>query len=286
MNNKNLFVLPFDHRASFAEKLLGYTENMTDKEKQIVTQYKQMIYESIYKAIEMGIPKESSAVLVDEVYGLDILKDAKANGLVVMQTVEKSGLENFEFEYGDDFGNHLLNVNPTYAKALIRYDVLLDNSAQLNKLKILSEFVHKNNIMLLIEPLMKSRGDQKEYDKEYRYIDQMQMMKEMGEYGIKADIWKIEGLYEGDQYRQVVDVAKKYNTEMGVIILGRNETKENVLKWINAGKNVEGVIGFAIGRTIFWGPLTKYKNGMMSRDEAIHLIAKEYFEYYKEFMNK
>jgi 5-dehydro-2-deoxygluconokinase len=283
---RNLFVLPFDHRANFAQKLLGFSENPSPEEKAIVTEYKKIIYDAIWSAIEMGIPKSESAVLVDEVYGLDILKDAKARGLVTMQTVEKSGKEEFEFEFGEDnFGEHLLAIMPTYAKALVRYDVNKDNSIQLARLKKLSDFCRESDIQLLIEPLMQLRGDQSDFDHNQRYKDLIMMMREMQSVGIEADVWKIEGLYEKYQYEEVVRQARntRVRERVALIILGRNETKEHVMQWIEAGRDVEGVVGFAVGRTIFWHPLMQFKEGKITREEAVNQIAEDYVEYWKVF---
>ncbi len=281
----NLFVLPFDHRAGFAQKMLGFGEVLTLDEKRMVTSYKQIIYDAIFKAIDMGIAKENSAVLVDEVYGLEILKDAKEKGLITMQTTEKSGQDFFDFEY-ENWKEHLLDVMPSFAKALVRYDVSADNTEQLARLKLLSDFCIENKIGLLIEPLMQNKSYEKEiYDAEYRYLDLIKMILEMQNFGIEADVWKIEGLYAKEQYIDVVTVAR--NTEergnVGIIILGRNETKEHVMQWIIAGRDVDGVLGFAVGRTIFWEPLMKYKNSEISRSIAVDMIAEDCFSYYKLF---
>jgi myo-inositol catabolism protein IolC len=286
-SQKNLFVLPFDHRAGFAQKMLGFGEILTLDEKKIVTSYKQIIYEAIFKAIDMGIAKQDSAVLVDEVYGLSILKDAKEKGLITMQTTEKSGQDFFDFEY-EDWKDHLLNIKPSYAKALVRYDVSADNKEQLGRLKELSDFCVENKIGLLIEPLMQNKNFEKEiYDNEYRYLDLIKMIIEMQDFDIEADIWKIEGLYKKEQYEEIVKVARngENRSEVGLIILGRNETKEHVNAWIVAGREVEGVLGFAVGRTIFWEPLMKYKNEEISRSMTIDMIAEDYFSYYKLFKN-
>lgn len=283
---KHLFVLPFDHRANFAQKLLGFSENPSPEEKEIVTEYKKIIYDAIWAAIEMGIPKAESAVLVDEVYGLEILKDAKARGLVTMQTVERSGRDEFEFEFGEnDFAEHLLEVRPTYAKALVRYDVNKDNSVQLARLKKLSDFCSESGIKLLIEPLMQLRGEQSDFDHNQRYKDLILMMREMQAVGIEADVWKIEGLYEKYQYEEVVRQARNTRAReyVSIIILGRNETKEHVMQWIEAGRGVEGVAGFAVGRTIFWHPLMQFKEGKITREEAVKQIAEDYVEYWKVF---
>lgn len=221
----NLYVLPFDHRSGFA-KLLGFEEPLTEDQVQTIKDYKHIIYQAIFRS---KVPKDESAVLVDEVYGFDILKDATTQGLVTMQTVEKSGQERLDFEYGDEYKEHLLSIIPTYAKVLIRYDVNQDNSDQIDKLKELSLFVHANNIGLLIEPLMQSDLDKSVYDMENRYKDVIRMISDIQDAGIEADVWKIEGFYSKEQYEAVAEVAKRDGREdIKIIILGRNETKEHV----------------------------------------------------------
>lgn len=298
--DKKLFVLPFDHRASFSEKLLGFKGDLNDNQKQTVTDYKTIIYEAIDKAVDFGVPLENSSVLVDEIFGMNILKDAKSRGITTMQTVEKSGQEEFFCEFGENFGEHLLTINPTFAKILVRYNPEGDrelNQRQLTKIKVVSDFVHANNIKLLVEPLViptesqlaeldaDKKVAQNKFDKERRSDLEVQMIKEMQEVGIEADVWKIEGFYAKEDYEKVVKQARNSDTRknVGIIILGRGETKENVIKWIEAGKNVEGVIGFAVGRTVFWEPLELYRDQKISRDEAIEMIAREYYNFYSVF---
>ncbi len=292
-----LYVLPFDHRASFSEKMLGFTSEITRAQKQTITDYKTIIYEAIDRAIELGVPLSSSAVLVDEIFGFEILKDAKSRGIVTMQTVEKSGQEEFECEFGDDFGAHLLAVKPTFAKVLVRYNASGDkelNERQRERLKKVSDFVHTHGIKLLIEPLVppnegnlsQVHGDHAQYDKEIRPSLTVQMIEEFQAAGIEADIWKIEGMEDREHYDAIVHTARigDARKDVGIIILGRAETKERVSHWINAGKRIDGVIGFAVGRTVFWDPLVLYRDGKISKEEAIGMIAKEYYSYYQLFV--
>lgn len=278
---KNLYVLPFDHRSGFA-KLLGFEEPLNEEQINKIKDYKHVIYEAIFKS---SVPKDESAVLVDEVYGLDILKDAKEKGLITMQTVEKSGQDKFQFEYGPEYQKHLLDIMPTYAKVLIRYDVKVDNKDQIKKLRELSDFVHANGIGLLIEPLMQDFGDKFIYDHSLRYMDVIKMIMDMQNAGVEADVWKIEGFYEESQYKEVAAMARRDDREkVKIIILGRNETRENVKLWIEAGRNICN--GFAVGRTIFWQPLSDFKDGKISREEAINKIAKDYEYYYNIFIGQ
>ncbi len=45
--------------------------------------------------------------------------------------VERSGQDEFDFEYGDDFGAHIEAFDPTFAKVLVRYNP--DGDADLNR---------------------------------------------------------------------------------------------------------------------------------------------------------
>ena len=51
-------------------------------------------------------------MLVDEQFGSDIPKRAKEEGLVLSMPVEKSGQDEFDFQYGEDFGKHIAELRP------------------------------------------------------------------------------------------------------------------------------------------------------------------------------
>lgn len=42
---------------------------------------------------------------------------------------------------------------------------------------------------------------------------------------------------------------------------------------------VPGLIGFAVGRTSFWGPLSDFKDGRIARETAVSQIARRYQEW-------
>jgi myo-inositol catabolism protein IolC len=295
-HSQTLCVLPFDHRASFSKGLFG-EENPTAETIEKVKKFKHIIYESIFVATkELGMPENELCVLVDEIFGGDILRDAVSKGLKTMQTVEKSGQEEFMFEFGSDFGTHLLDFKATFAKALVRYNPEGDadmNKRQLTRLKVLSDFVHAHNIKLLIEPLVPATKEQLEsvggekhrYDLEVRPGLVVRMIKEMQNAGIECDVWKIEGFEEREMYEIVS--AQACNTpereQVGIIILGRGETDTVVEKWIRAGKGVPGVIGFAVGRTVFWNPLVAFRDGIIDEEATKMQIAKNFIHFYNVF---
>ena len=118
----DLYILPFDHRTAFQKELLGKTTNILPSEHAFIRESKMVIYNSFKYIIGKGAPKENLAILVDEEYGSEILEKAKSDEITRILTVEKSGQNEFEFEYGEDFREHILKFKPEYTKILIRYN--------------------------------------------------------------------------------------------------------------------------------------------------------------------
>jgi len=77
----------------------------------------------------------------------------------------------------------------------------------------------------------------------------------------------------------LVEQAQAGGRKAGVITLGRGESKELVEKWLKTGSSIRGIIGFAVGRTIFWDPLFELKAGKISRQSAIDKIAQNYLDF-------
>jgi len=68
------------------------------------------------------VSKQDAAILVDEQFGAAILRDAKAQGYHFACPAEKSGQEEFDFLYGEDFAAHIEAFQPTFCKVLVRYN--------------------------------------------------------------------------------------------------------------------------------------------------------------------
>jgi len=272
---RKLFILPFDHRSSFA-KLLGFANSkLSLEEKEIIIGAKEIIYSAFKRAVEEEISKEQAAILIDEEYGDKIIRDAIAQDFNVILSTEKSGQEEFVFEYGDDFASHIEKYKPTFAKALIRYQSDMDWS----KLKMLSDYCHSHGYKFLLEVLMGINIPNAK--------NLLPAIIDLREKGIEPDVWKLEGMENKNDYELVVvKIHEGGRQNVGLIILGRGESKEKVEQWIRAGKDVGGIIGFAVGRTIFREPLTEYRNGKIEKEKAIEIIKNNFLHFYNIFTNK
>src|SRR5690606_421556 len=146
------------------------------------------------KAVQAGVPREKAGILVDEQFGSEILRDARAQGYMSACPAEKSGQDEFDFEYGDEFGAHINKFQPTFVKVLVRYNPEGDadlNRRQNERLKRLADYCHShgNKFMfeLLVpatkEQLAKVGGDTARYDKEMRPSLMITAMKQIQDAG-------------------------------------------------------------------------------------------------------
>jgi 5-dehydro-2-deoxygluconokinase len=63
------------------------------------------------------------------------------------------------------------------------------------------------------------------------------------------------------------------------VVLGRGANDEKVDHWLTQAAPVEGFVGFAIGRSIWWDPLKAYVDGKTERSVAARQIAKNFLRF-------
>src|SRR5215472_6143359 len=271
--DKPLYILPFDHRGSFETKMFGWHGELTAAQTAEIAAAKQVIYDGFKAAIAAGVPKEKAGILVDEQFGGAILRDARANGYHAACPAEKSGQDEFDFEYGADFAKHIEAVQPSFCKVLVRYNPEGDaalNQRQTARLKQLSDYLHSKRqsrfMFELLVPAVKAqldrlKGDKKAYDLELRPKLMVQTIQQLQDAGVEPDVWKIEGLDRREDCEKIVAAARRGGRDkVGCIILGRGEDDNKVREWLTTAAQVQGFIGFAVGRTAFWDPLMNWKD--------------------------
>ena len=287
-----LYVLPFDHRGSFETKMFGWHGDLTPEQTAEIAAAKRVIYDGFRAAIDAGVPKEKAAILVDEQFGAAILRDASASGFMTACPAEKSGQEEFDFEYGEDFASHIEAIHPTFTKVLVRYNTGADpamNERQAAKLKRLSDYLRsKDDIRFMFEMLVPAekaqleqlKGDKKAYDLELRPKLMVQAIEALQDAGVEPDVWKVEGLDRREDCENIVAAAHRGGRDqVGCIILGRGENDERVQEWLAIAASVKGFIGFAVGRTDFWEPLVGFRAKKITREAAVAEIARRYREF-------
>jgi myo-inositol catabolism protein IolC len=286
--DRPLYLLAFDHRGSFQKGLFGVEGTPSPEIQALVSDTKQVIYEAFEAAIARGASRETSGILVDEQLGADIARRAKAGSFVLAMPVEKSGQDEFDFEFGEDFGRHVEAFDPTFAKVLVRYNPEGDreiNRRQAERLARLGVWLHERDRRYLFELLVPATakqlarvgGDAHRYDTEIRPSLVVRTIGELQAAGVEPDVWKIEGLDARGDCERVAEQARAGGRDGVVcIVLGRGADEAGVRRWLEAGAGVLGYAGFAIGRTLWWNELTGYIGGSLTREAAAERIAGNY----------
>jgi 5-dehydro-2-deoxygluconokinase len=283
--------LPFDHRATFTQEMFGWHEPLSPEQTAEIVSVKRVIFDGLRAAVADGVPQDRAGILVDEEFGADILHDARKLGLITACPAEKSGQDEFQFEYGSAYVGHIEQFDPTFCKVLVRYNPGGDkgmNRRQAARLRELSDYLHGSGRLFMFELLVPANSaqlqrlghDRKAYDLQLRPTLTVQAIHELQDSGVEPDVWKIEGLEEKDDCQRVVAAARRVGREgVGCIILGRHEDEPTVRRWLVVAAGVPGYIGFAVGRTTFWGPLVDYRAKKIARDTAVARIAASYREW-------
>jgi myo-inositol catabolism protein IolC len=281
-----LYILAFDHRGSFQKKMFGIQGDPTPEEAETIASAKRLIFEGMLDAVQRGAEAGASGVLVDEQFGSDIPERAREHGLKLAMPVEKSGQDEFDFEYGDDFGAHIEKFDPDFSKVLVRYNPEGDaamNERQLERLKRLADWLHERDRKFLFELLVPATegqlasvdGDSDRYDAELRPQLMRRAIEEIQHFGIEVDIWKIEGVDRREDDEMLAEQTRSGEGREGVacVVLGRGASTEKVEQWLRAAAPVEGFVGFAIGRSIWWDALRGWLDSTLERDAAAEQIA-------------
>jgi 5-dehydro-2-deoxygluconokinase len=287
-----LYILAFDHRGSFQKKMFGIQGDPTPEETETIASAKRLIFEGMLEAVRRGAEAGATGVLVDEQFGSDIPARARKHGLKLAMPVEKSGQDEFDFEYGEDFGAHIEKFNPDFSKVLVRYnpeDDAATNERQLGRLKRLADWLHEHERKFLFELLVPATeaqlasvdGDNDRYDAELRPELMRRAIEEIQNFGIEVDIWKIEGVDRREDDEMLAEQARSGPGREGVVcvVLGRGASTEKVEEWLRAAAPIDAFVGFAIGRSIWWDALKGWLSGELEREAAASQVADHYLHF-------
>jgi len=292
-----LYILAFDHRGSFQKKMFGIQGDPTAEETETIADAKRLIFEGMLEAVQRGAEAGATGVLVDEQFGSNIPQRAGEHGLQLAMPVEKSGQNEFDFDYGDDFPAHIEKFDPDFSKVLVRYnpddpDTAM-NERQLGRLKRLSDWLHANDRKFLFELLVPATeeqlsqvgGDGDRYDAELRPELMRRAIEDIQNAGIEPDVWKIEGVDERSDAARLAEQTRTGEGREGVVcvLLGRGASTEKVEHWLREASGVDGFVGFAIGRSIWWDALKGYLDSELERDAAVTRVAESYLHFVRVY---
>jgi myo-inositol catabolism protein IolC len=289
--DQKLYILAFDHRGSFQKKFFGIEGEPDPEQTAMIADAKHLIFEGLQQAVTAGADASITGVLVDEQFGGSVPEEARAQGLKLAMPAERSGQNMFDFQYGEDFAKHIEQFDPDFVKVLVRYNPdgdARENSEQVAKLKRLSDWLGAHDRKFLFELLVPAEetqlqavdGDTDRYDSELRPELMRRTIAALQDAKLEVDIWKIEGVDERSDCEMLVAQARSGGRDGVVcVVLGRGADDAKVDQWLTAAAPVDGFVGFAIGRSIWWNPLKAYVDGKIDRAAGARKIAENYLRF-------
>ncbi len=287
-----LYILACDHRGSFTKRF-GIEGEPTPADLERIADAKHLVLEGVQAALERGADASVTGVLFDEQFAgpAGVPEQAKAMGIKLAMPVEKSGQKEFDFEYGEDFGEHIERFDPDFSKVLVRYNPGGDaemNRRQAERLRRLGDWLHEHDRLFLFELLVPAEeaqlasvdGDGDRYDAEVRPELMRATIAELQDAGVEPDIWKIEGVDDSADCERIAAQCRS-GDRGGVVcvVLGRGADNDKVDHWLREGAPVSGYVGFAIGRSIWDEPLKAFLDGSLSREDAASKVADNYMRF-------
>jgi myo-inositol catabolism protein IolC len=128
-------------------------------------------------------------------------------------------------------------------------------------------------------------GDTDRYDAELRPELMRRAIEAIQDFGIEVDIWKIEGVDQRSEAEALAEQSRRGKGREGVVcvLLGRGASTDKVECWLEQASPVDGFIGFAIGRSIWWDALKGFLAGDIARDDAAEQIASNYLHFIRVY---
>ena len=181
-----------------------------------------------------------------------------------------SGQDELRFEHGDDgFGAAIERIDPSYVKALVRYDPLGDpdrNRRQRAKLGRLQGWLDDHGRDWMLEVLVP--GDSG--------TTTAKAIDELVDAALHPAYWKLEGQASTAAHRTVAAATRGIGR---CLVLGRGADSAAVETWLQLAAPVPDYCGFAVGRTLWWEPLRAFvhdPDASHGRRATVAAIAENY----------
>ena len=254
----------FDHRNQFFD-----LAQQAGADEARIPRLKRLFVEAVAEVESRRDLQGRIGILCDDRYGQDALNDATGRGWWIGRPVELPGSNPVVFDRGRSIGTTLIGWPQEHVvKCLVQYhpddpvDHRLEQEAQV---RALYDAVQASGHELLLE-IIPPKGRPREPDTVYR------AMKRLYNLNVYAEWWKLEPMDAG-QWREIdALIAERDPYCRGVVLLGLNAPVEALARGFADARGSASCRGFAVGRTVFQEPATKWLAGAIDDNEVKRAI--------------
>lgn len=297
-DSRPIAILAFDHRGEFSRSIFDRDlHELSAEETRRLSASKMLAYEGFLAAREELPAGLRPGILADEEFARAVLERAQDRDFMLAIPVEKADQAIFQFDYGDDYLEHLTRFAPDYVKALVRLNVHDEAGAtatQLERLKVLSDALREAGLKFMFELVVRPSasqlaavgGDRQRFEDELRPSAVREAMESIHSAGIRVDVWKLEGIVRAEDAAAIVAEARSANPDAECILLGAAASSERLDAWFSVGASTDGFSGFAFGRSVWKEPLREWLAGRATEEETIERISGAYLGFVHDYLSR
>ena len=275
---KKLYILAFDHRGSFQKKFFGIEGEPDPEQTAMIADAKHLIFEGMQRAVAEGADASVTGVLVDEQFGGSVPEEAQRAGPQardagralrpehVRLPVRRATSASTSKASTPTSPRCWCATTPTATSRKTRATGQAEAPLRLASLQAAQVPVRAARAGRGPPSYSRSKASTERYDAELRPELMRRAIAEIQDAGIEVDIWKIEGVDERSDCEMLVAQARTGGRDGVVcVVFGRGADDAKVDHWLEQAAPVDGFVGFAIGRSIWWNPLKEYVDGKIER---------------------
>lgn len=274
MNLSRIYMLASDHRWQWEEWC-----DAAGIPRPRIAEAKRLVFEAFGRARDRSDDvRQHGALLLDSMYGAGAVAAAQAAGIPVGTPVERAGRFPLEWQ---DAPFHAGLAGNSFAKVLVRYRPEWEAAAkegQLAKLLELQAWCRRERMPLLVEIIIMRNGeDEREFEERGRPTLLASVIRDAYRRELVPDLWKIEATTSSTG-AAIIDAAIRERTGPRQLILGKGANAALIETWFDAAAGLPSTAGFAIGRSVFWGPCTAYLKGDADPGAAVDAMVASYLD--------
>ncbi|WP_375387476.1 2-deoxy-5-keto-D-gluconate 6-phosphate aldolase domain-containing protein [uncultured Amnibacterium sp.] len=297
MTGPALCILAMDQRDSIEQQLYDLDAALSPAAAADIAAAKLLVFRGLLDAVSDLPAGTRPGFLVDEQYGASPAVLAAADDRIALaMPLEASGREWFDFAYGHDWRTHAEFFGADHPKVLIRDNPALDpqqRAEQADRVAAISSWARRDGLPFIVELLVPATdedlagvgGDTDRYDREVRPGLTVQAIEFLQDHGVEPAIWKIEGLAALEDAERVAAAARRDDRDGRCIVLGRHAPQDQLDEWLRVAAPVDGFVGFAIGRSIWWDALRARHAGTADDAEVRRQVAANYTHFVRTYLD-
>ena len=148
----------------------------------------------------------------------------------------------------------------------------------MRKLLDLQAWCRRERMPLLVEIIIMRNGeDEREFEERGRPSMLASLIRDAYRRDLVPDLWKIEAT-SSVSGAAAIDAAIRERPGPRQLILGKGADAATIERWFETAAPLASTAGFAIGRSVFWGPCTAHLQGKMAAPAAVEAMADTYLE--------